>query len=199
MDLFVVRRSNLPLNESYNIVNKLRSEAVESERIPNLSLNLLGAFFKTLHLKFIVKKPGSNDWDGKGINLKDFEGCYYKTSKSDAIILNANKLHNMPIPFKAINSKVNRERIGKLPFEPNQNNELQGSGVARFIHSPTNLNYWHIELNVIDFNDKVIKKNSSEFDGFACDFIHDFISEHAFIKMPRNISYKIKKEDFFIN
>lgn len=197
-DLYVVRRSDLPLNQSFNTAKKLKASAIPLKRIPDLSMNLLGCFFKARHVKYFVYKPGSDPWDGSKIRIRNFRNAYKVANDAEPIFIQAKNISDIPIPFKAVNNSTNRGRVGNLPFEPNKDNEIQLFGTTRIEHSPTNLNYWHVELKVIDFNDSPIKNAANKFNESACDFIHDIISECAVMTLPVNL-YKIKKRDYRID
>jgi hypothetical protein len=186
-NVYIVRRSDLPLNESFNSAKKLKAAAIPLKRIPDLSTNLLGAFFKAKHIKYFVYKPGADAWNGLKVRIKNFNNSYKKAEDSEPIFIEAKELQNIPIPFKAVNNSTNRNRAGNLPFEPNEQNEIQLSGKTQLVHSPTNLNYWHIELKVIDFNNSAIKNSSNKFNESACDFIHDIISECAIMTLPNEL------------
>jgi hypothetical protein len=41
--------------------------------------------------------------------------------------------------------------------------EIKASGKATIEHAPTNLNYWHVELSLLDFNSTPVKKIKNQF------------------------------------
>src|SRR5688572_4365756 len=49
---YIVRRSPLPLTETFNDVGILKDEALRSEEVAGLSMNLLGSHFKLDYIKF---------------------------------------------------------------------------------------------------------------------------------------------------
>ena len=80
-----------------------------------------------------------------------------------------------------------------MPFEPVNGDGMKLNGVSKIIHSPTNINYWHVEVEVRDFDNKIVKKTTNEFNETACDFILDIISETAVMLLPAKIE-KVDEE-----
>jgi hypothetical protein len=193
-DLHFVRKSNLPKNKSFNTAGKLKSEAIDLERIPYLSSNLLGKYYQIKHLAFMAFGSGAMIWKGQEINIWNFYADYKYDDDYDPIIIPVNSLHRTPVPFKAPNDKANRQRF-KLPFEPNVT-LLELEGESSIIHSPTILNYWHVELEIIDADSKPIKKSKGAFNSFACEFLSDIISEVA---ISKHLDVEIIEDTYFIN
>jgi len=194
-DAFVLRRSALDKGQSFNSAKKLKSKAITTDQIPLLSCNLLGGKFEEPHANFVAKIKSAADapWEGQRVRISDYRGQYNKLKSIDPIFIPTNAIHDKLIPFQAENSKHNRQRVGKLPFEPVNGDGMKLNGVSKIIHSPTNINYWHVEVEVRDFDNKIVKKTTNEFNETACDFILDIISETAVMLLPAKIE-KVDEE-----
>ncbi|WP_379731791.1 hypothetical protein [Flavobacterium branchiicola] len=178
-NIYLLRRSEKPFEQTFQSFGKghmLRLNAISNERLPKLSLNLLGAFFKREHLKYVVshKKPGGDKWrDYKKISFKDYFKDYEVTDVGCEIYLHANNINGKTFPFSFPFSKENarvvrdfEKAIGEGmikqvtdPIDPTNIYYLV-SGVIKLVHDPLVLNYWHVEMISENFNGKEVKSAS---------------------------------------
>jgi len=54
-DLFILRRSSKTTEDTFNDLGILRDDIINTKEIPGLSMNLLGAYFKIEHIKYVPK------------------------------------------------------------------------------------------------------------------------------------------------
>ena len=153
---YSVHRSALPLTHTFNELGILREDAIPINRIPGLSMNLLGSFFQVEDIKFNPKSPGSDNWDGLLIvNICDFLDCIETIEPPfSPVFFDLSEIHNADVPFernldkdlkrKLIQAKIIDDKYSKSKKELNYKIEIK--------HAPTNLNYWHIELTLWDYN-----------------------------------------------
>ena len=203
--IFVLRRSDLPQNETFHTFNNgdviLNDDAIDNKRIPNVSLNLLGVFFKTIHSIFVPINNGSIGWKGEKVYLFEHLNNFKIDDINGAIFINANELHNKTIPYNLPSNDNLHKEIRK--FEKTVGisdnivsnvppNEIELKGKIYFRHDPVNLNYWHVEMNIVDFKNVVLKKvGNSSTERFVEQLFNDWISVNSFPDM--NSFEKINK------
>lgn len=182
-NVFLLRRAEMSFEDAFFKLGGrycLKDGAIEFNRIPNLSTNLLGGSFKAEHSSFRVTRNtlAEKKWNGDNIYLSDHLGSYTKVNGGCVIYLNANNLHNAEFPYNLnsnadLHKEVRRfENTFSRKIISNENGEqIKLLGSARIVHDPINLNYWHVELKVMDFVDKELKDASSN--------KHKQIAQHA--------------------
>lgn len=179
-NIYLLRRSDKSLEQTFQLLGGnylLRLDAISNERLPKLSLNLLGAFFKKEHLKYIVahNKPGGSKWlNNKKVSFKKFFKDYKVSEVGCEIYLHANNIDGktfpFPFPYSKDNARVVREfekAVGGGVLEPVKDPAdpaklyYMVSGTIKLVHDPLVLNYWHVEMISKNFNDKEVKSASS--------------------------------------
>jgi len=113
-------------------------------------MNLLGGSFQTEDIKYRTDQKGSENWNGEPILLSEFQNSF-EVLKDDkpAIFFGIGSLHNKSVPYK-MDVSTNKEAkkfaqsCGHL-FEGPKANFIAKTVV---LHSPTKLNYWHVELDI---------------------------------------------------
>lgn len=125
------------------------------EHIVHLSINLLGGSFKPEHVLFVQKKPGSNDWvTGEMVDFKDYQGCIDKCETATPIFYRDNVLCQPSISVSVIFNdkqayKAFCQYFNEKSFPPFKKGEpVWITFETRVEHRPTNLNYWHVQLEV---------------------------------------------------
>lgn len=168
-ELFLVRRTELSFHETYfKLGNRyyLKDDAIENKRIPNLSTNLLGAFFKPEYSFFRInmKEPASNKWNGSQVFLHEHLDSYSKVNGGCLIYLNVNNIHLAKFPYNLNSNKDYHSEVKKMEkvFENNiikndDGEEIILNGSSEIIHDPINLNYWHVEVKIKDFSNEILK------------------------------------------
>lgn len=177
--IYLLRRSEKSLEQTFQLLEGsylLRLDSISNERLPKLSINLLGAFFKKEHLKYIVahNKPGGAKWrNNKKILFKFFFKDYSITDVGCEIYLHANNIDGKTFPFSYPYSKDNVKVVREFeqavgcgilkpiadPADPTKS-FYQVSGTVKLVHDPLVLNYWHVEMITKNFNDKEVKSAS---------------------------------------
>jgi len=161
-DFFLVRRSDKSVNETFNELNILREDAILVKDVPGMSLNLLGGEFKSEHIMYSPKDNGSKRWKGERVYFFiDFKKSYVILSNPVHIYFPVKKLHGKTFPYYRGKDDHTKKIISALNLKPEQNGKYKFTGSSRITHDPTNLNYWHIELELKDDNGDRIKNASS--------------------------------------
>ena len=108
--VYLLRRSDLPFGETFHTFNDgnkvLNDDAIDINRIPDLSLNLLGSYYKTIHSKYIPIKDGSKQWVGLKVYLSEYLNEYKVDNENGHIFINATELHNKTLPYD-LKSNIN--------------------------------------------------------------------------------------------
>ena len=175
-DVFISRLSNLSREESFiTIFNQklLNDDAIDNIRIANLSVNLIGGKFKKNHTKFLAKGDGAKMWNGDLVYLVDYLKDYEYYKDRGIIFIDAKKIHNIELPYNLHSDPNLHKEVAKfqdvvgncrvITNIPKQ--EIKVIGKIFLKHSPTNLNYWHLELKVENYSETIIdnpKKNSDK-------------------------------------
>ncbi|MDE6295409.1 MAG: hypothetical protein K2M03_05025, partial [Muribaculaceae bacterium] len=162
------RRSDIGYEECFynGVIDRFHFRTERSSEIfkhpYNLSLNLLGGqFIADRHAIWRQTKPGSDYWlGGKDINLSDYSGCYshHNTAYPD-FYFKVSDLHDRPIkyprtfnrqseswPYKAVVTglRIIDHKSGDKKIKGQVTEDVKG--VLKLKHRPTNLNYWHWQL-----------------------------------------------------
>lgn len=157
-EYYLVRRSNNGADDTWNAdTGILREDAILVEDIPCLSLNILGAKFKVPHIKFQPKGEASKPWKGESINFYTYKDSYKVDTVGSPIYFKLKDLHNRTFPYERVKDSGIKGFIAQLKLAINSNGKYPFQGSTKVIHTPNNLNYWHIELFLFDHGEKLIK------------------------------------------
>jgi hypothetical protein len=164
-NLIISRRiKSIDSKNLFNEVGHLRDNIIEPKEVPMLSLNLMGGKFEPFHLKFRTIKKGNDKWDGiKKILLSEFLSCYEILSEEEFtfVYFDGKKIHATEFPYYQPSSPELKTQVDHFfsyfpkPKISTDGFEFKGKVIIK--HDPTNLNYWHLELNTIDYSDNTIK------------------------------------------
>ena len=123
--------------------------------LAHMSMNLYGGLFKPEHVCFAQKKTASDIWDGKSpIKLKDYEGLFPVIDGATPIFYRASKLSvkGLTINMTFDNKDMYNSLLALYPaktFPPYQKGiRVDAVTDVKIVHMPTNLNYWHLQLEV---------------------------------------------------
>ena len=184
-NIFLTRRSNLPYIDTFNDLGQLREDVFVAKKFPSLSVNLLGGFFEAEHSYFRIKNKGMERWqNGNCVWFHNYLDDYEKIGNCCIIYLDGNGLHNIDIPYlqsektEGLKKKVD-EFFTHLPKPIVDKGNYKFEGKTKICHDPTNLNYWHIEYNMIDFNGDTMLKGGKYLENFCKTVIADVISIHS--------------------
>lgn len=170
-DIVLSRRIDKDVSECDYFGGKIM---VESEDIVDdymdLSLNLLGGLFENeKHLRYRQLKPGTNDWDGKDVDLEKYSTCFEIKQHCFPIYLKALDLHNQKFPYKRSIGRqkefndIQKNIVDRTLDVFHGEDDYTFEGTVKIVHSPTMLNYWHIEVKGIpeDSKGKPLEKSKS--------------------------------------
>lgn len=166
-----VRRSAKTEDETFNELHKLKEHAIvaNDKKILGLSMNLLGGKFEVEHIKFRTKNAGSESW-------KTGEPVYFfQKHKNDfevleevlpPIFLYLKDIHEVRFPYRKQYDKETAKickalSIG-IEIDENDSSKIILVGQSKVKHTPTNLNYWHIEFSLVDAEKKEIRRSDSK-------------------------------------
>lgn len=165
--LYLLRRSDLPFDDTFNTLGFLRESALEPRQVPFLSLNLLGAFFETKHANLRIIKNGANKWiDNSPIFITEHLSDFEVLDDFCLIYIDANKIHKNKIPYSQPRSPELNKEISDffthctMPEIKDKSYILEG--MTKLQHDPIILNYWHMELNVLNYKETAIKYSGSK-------------------------------------
>lgn len=193
-DLILLRRSDLPTKDVFNELGYLRDAIISIKDIPDLSMNLMGAFFKITNIRYIpISAKATTIWPG-GIRvfLSDFLEDYKIIETCSPIFINAKDLHNIEIPFIKPFNKDSENLFKSLNYKHEiVGSEIRSKGKSIIKHSPTYLNYWHVEIGLWDPNDSSINRGKSK---KISEALSKFIIEHILsVKATPVINISLQK------
>lgn len=163
--VYILRRSDKLKGETFNELGYLREDIIFRKDVPNMSMNLMGTFFKEQYLRFVPEMgtKATENWDGKSkVYLSEFINKYKTITNCSAIYFEAADLHNIDIPYSKPHDKE-AEKLFKTLKHQIVDNIIIANSKTVLEHSPTYLNYWHIELSLLDFNSDPVKKIKNNF------------------------------------
>jgi len=155
--VIIVRRSLQGAN-TFDRYGAVREDALINglEDVPGLSLNVLGGFFKPKHISYIPTKKAGKEWikGEKYLWFKYIKFVIYKFS-SVPIYFFFEEIHNKPFPYSKANDSKFKAFIAKHSV-PNtvSKNQANVYGACIIRHSPAKLNYWHVELELLDIESR---------------------------------------------
>ena len=137
--------------EIFNGKRMIETEDI-TDHIVNMSLNIHGGDFDTQHIPFRQIKHGTENWDGKDIDMSQYSEYFEYIEECFPIFITSADIHNQSFPYrKEIRKESERNEIQR---KINRVLEVFGEGQYQMIstikvrHIPTMLNYWHGELTV---------------------------------------------------
>ena len=200
--MVILRRSDKPVAETFNDLGILREDALVAKDLPGFSMNLLGANFKTPFIKYvpIINTKATERWNGiDKIYLADYINLYKIKEVWSPIFFKGSDMHNLEIPYTKSEDKSILKVLKKLHLKYEvSDSTINSSGKAIIKHVPTNLNYWHLELHLTNFNGDIIKKVSNQFDKDISGYL---ISHVLSVKGSQelNVAIDIIPKSFYIS
>ena len=151
--------------------------------VPDMSMNMLTNISRVDDLKWQQIKPASDSWEGNEVNVDDFRDCVSKVSPSYAIIYKASNLHNINIPYKKSFNSMKEYQEGKKYVDNveklidknfQKSNEYDFTAISKLEHKPTNMNYWHVTLDIYEPDkDTFLKSSKGKYRKDICDYVVD--------------------------
>lgn len=188
--VYIIRRSDKSEEDTFNELGQLRDDVLLPKDIPFLSLNILGGSFRPEHSKFRLLKNGRLRWSGGTfISILDYLNEYTKLDEYSLIYINANGVDRQSVPYAQPSNPELKKEVEKFEGFVVKPTIIDGSfefqGYTRLLHDPVCLNYWHLELNVLDFKGVAIKpRNSKYIENFCKTVISHIISANSFSTLP---------------
>jgi len=200
-ELITIRRSKKKENEIFNDCGILRDDVIIDKDIPGLSMNLLGSKYKINYIKYVpkIKTKATEEWNGiEAVYISEFFKCYSVLDEYSAIFFNVSDLHNVNIPYnkKKDDSVIQILRKLSLKYEISENGQIKSEGKALVEHVPIYLNYWHLELKLLDFNGNQISKASNQFNKHIVSFMLLQYLKVKAVSNPRIVIPSISKIDY---
>ena len=166
--LYIVRRSNKDSNNTFTELGLLREDAIisSSSDLADLSMNLLGRRFKSEFIKYRpkMKTISVEPWSGKDrYFICDLKNEYEIIEPATPVYFKISDLHRITLPYSMPSTKEMQNLFKNLKHTV-IGTTIIAQGESIITHSPNNLNYWHVELNILDFNQNpVVKKKMNQF------------------------------------
>ena len=180
-ELNIVYRSNFNITDTFNDLGNVRGKVFDRNTVPTLSMNLLGGNFQKEHIKYRPKMKTSavEKWSGNEVFLSDLINDYEELKIYTAIIYSSSSLNKARILFKFdLSDRSEKAIVRKLLNTPKLLEEtFTAEGKLAIIHDPTNINYWHLELQMEDYNkpSNTIRNASNKRNASAATFVIDHI------------------------
>lgn len=200
--IYVLRRSEVPQSETFHFFNDgsflLNEDALDLKRIPNLSLNIMGARFETKHSKFIAINAGADKWTGGHVHLSKFLKNYKIDDTKGTIFINANELHDKTLPYNLSSNVQLHKEIEKFKALFGTNivsnippNDIELLGKIQFVHDPVILNYWHVVLEIKNYKETTLEKAKNAPDKKFVEVIfNDWIKVNSYPQLPNHDKIK---------
>lgn len=205
--IFLIRKSSKSFSETFAVLDGdyiLKTDAIETNRVARLSLNLLGSFFIPDYLKFKIDHRSSahSRWnENQKIYISDHFKHYTKENVSCQIFMHANEIDGCDFPYKHPYSKDSIQKIeefqkivdcGKIVpiVDPkNKNKYYEVSGFVKLEHDPLLLNYWHTELVTYTFTktDEVKKSTSNWQTQYFESVINHILKANSYPQIPIDV------------
>lgn len=188
--VFIIRRSDKSSEDTFNELGKLRDDALLPKEIPFLSLNILGGLFKPEHSKFRIIKEGGVRWRNKEfISIVNFLNDYQILENYCLVYIEANGVDSQDFPYSQPSHKDLDREVEKFFQHVDKPKVINGSysfkGLSKLLHDPVNLNYWHMELNIFNYQGAPIQYKSNPYIKVLCQqVISNIISANSFQEMP---------------
>lgn len=196
--VFIVRRSDIPIEDTFTLAGTLREDAIKPEDLPLMSMNLLGGLFEPDYSKFVPDKNGRSKWGKQAVSLLNYT---FETKNTYCLIyIEANLIDEVKIkyfhPYKSNSELVKqiKEHFGEDQLPKTEDGKYIVMGNTEVKHDPTNLNYWHVEYNVQQFNNKPIKNSGQK---FLIEYCKDIIKDAICGAATHEIGELIKISDEF--
>lgn len=170
------------------------------KHVPHMSMNLHGGDFLPSYVKYVQHSPASNDWDGTSlISLDDFLDFVDEKEYATPIFYRASTICQDNIQtLIVVQDKKGYDSIAEAfkdsPLPPYE----KGKGIfiptdIRINHVPTNLNYWHVQMEVYPpMSQKELGDDKASWRKRIFDQIRDSILCYQYYEMPP-MEYQIPK------
>lgn len=212
----IVRRSIFTTeSQTFNELGAAEEDAIidSYDALTNMSCNLLGGEFVCDHIRWRQTGMAKAIWDKVTRTVADFDPAnLHNESDSIGILIPLKELYQIKVPFtKRTKDKGQRKSLElKQPVETFketvvENGKRSEETTFKFNpgiiveHSPSNSNYWHVELSLTEnANGEVVKmKNFRPFDEKIADMENQHHTTLAAMHFMQNLTIITKKQSDF--
>lgn len=191
----IVRRSDKSEVDSFNELDILREDIISDKSTPNLSMNLYGSKFTNEHLKFRCFGNAIKLWEGEKIKFSEYNACYSILESHSPIYFLIKDLHNKIFPYYKTDDTETQKLLKILGLNiQSENGKVKFNGKSSVIHSPNKLNYWHVEFQIKDIQEREINKTNSAWQKSAAQYAYNDIIVMSAKKNPPKYIYSIPSE-----
>lgn len=171
--------------------------------LPHMSMNLCGGLFQPCHVRFVQKKPACDKWDNTcDVSLDEYIQYVTENERYTPVFYRASELcqKDIRIPvlfpdksaYKAAAGLYAKNGFILPPYEKGK--PVETVTEIRVEHVPTNLNYWHTQMEVYPpHGETELKDDNATWRKRIFNQIRDSILCYYYAKeMP--IDYQISEE-----
>ena len=184
--LVVIRRSDKLKQDTFNKFGTIREDVITRSDITGMSMSLLGGYFKIGHIRFNPTGEAVKIWNGyENVLYLKYLKSVHLLPVTTPIFFAVIKLHNIDLPYERNKDKDLLKIMNALKMNPTEvmgKLELHGKGYIS--HEPTRLNYWHVEFQIRDFENKLIEKAKSAWQKEAANSALLNIQTNALFECP---------------
>ncbi len=146
----VVRRAEGSYNDTFNEFDNARQNFISVDRIPELSMNLLGGKFETEDIRFRTRHDGSSNWEGEAVLLSEYNDSYEILDDNyPPIYFGLSRIHNRTVPYQMdVSGNKEARKFAQAFGKLTENNKSDLIATAVVKHAPTKMNYWHVILDI---------------------------------------------------
>ncbi len=171
--------------------------------LPHMSMNLHGGLFQPMHVRFIQKKSAGDRWDGKSdVSLEEHIEHVTENEHYVPVFYRASELCQKDIKtavsfrdksaFDAASKLFSESGYSFPSYEKDKYFDINTE--IRVEHVPTNLNYWHTQMEVYPpHGEKELKDDSATWRKRIFTQIRDSILCYRYAETPQ-IDYQIPED-----
>lgn len=173
--------------------NKILDIDAFKEHVVGLSVNMMGGHYNESHLVYFtrMKHPSSEDWKGQTIKLTDFVGGFDRHPQAYPIYYSSEVLHRQPVRHSFFKPDKGRKQSLKESFGDSCDeifgDEWRTQCEIFIAHKPTNLNYWHMQLEMkpaLEDDDKSFKNDKAWRKDIYAQLISDILTKKFMLSLP---------------
>ncbi|NIG52512.1 hypothetical protein [Chitinophaga sp. Cy-1792] len=184
----ILRRSDKCIGDTFNEFENLVDNIILDQRIPGLSMNLLGGNYEIKHLKFNQTGGAGKYWDSiREIKLNEYLKDIKLLEVYCPIYFFVEDLQNIEFPYSRPNDATAKKLLTELGIPQQVGQTANVIAKVEIVHKPSNANYWHVEFTIresLHENAKAIKDANSRWKENLTQSIYHLISAKALKKCP---------------
>ncbi len=183
--------------ETFNGRRKLKKACFT--HLPHMSMNLYGGLFKPCHVRFVQKSPACDTWNGKAnVLLDEYIHCVTENDSYTPVFYRASELCQDILTSVTFLDKNVYETVARFFAQSGftmpsyEKGKVVGIPVEiRVEHVPTNLNYWHTQMEVYPPHGETgLKDDSAKWRERIFNQIRDSILCYRYAEAPQ-MEYQI--------